>query len=277
MSSPEASIPPGSLVLITGVTGHVAAHTVKQFLERGYRVRGTVRNLHDAAWLNEDVFKAFSERGFLDLVLVPDLGANDAFNQAIRGASAIVHIASILTFAGDTDQVIRPVVNCVTSILEAALNEPSVKSFVYTSSIAAAVDYNPGVTAHVGPDSWNERAVEVAYSQQGDTFDHGYAVYQASKVEAEKAVWAFAEKHQPRYSVSVVSPATVLGEALVERHLISPYPWIKNLYYGVEEVGALFQASEYSAGHRFFLCSHQAFSHPCGRQRRRAASRCFGA
>lgn len=265
MSSPEVSIPPGSLVLITGATGHVATHTVKQFLERGYRVRGTVRDLPNAAWLTEDVFKASSESGLLELVLVPDLGAKDAFNQAIRGASAIVHVASILTFAGDTDQVIRPVVNCVTSILEAALDEPSVKSFVYTSSVAAAVDYHPGVTAHVGRDSWNDRAVEVAYSQPGDTFDYGHAVYQASKVEAEKAVWAFAKKHKPRYSVSVVSPATVLGEALVERHLVTPYPWIKNLYHGIKEIGALFQASGYSAGNCFCVCSHQVFSHPCGR------------
>ncbi|KAK4158344.1 hypothetical protein C8A00DRAFT_10851 [Chaetomidium leptoderma] len=245
MSGPEVSIPKGSLVLITGATGHVAAHTAKQFLERGYRVRGTVRDLQSAAWLTEDVFKAFADSGLLELVHVPDLGAKHAFDQAIKGASAIVHIASILTFADDPSQVIQPVVDCVTSILEAALGELSVKSFVYTSSIAAAVDINPGgVAAHVGQDSWNDHAVELAYAPppHRDTFDRGHAVYQASKVAAEKAVWAFAEKNKPHYSVNVVSPSTVLGEGLVKRHLEIPYPWIKNLYDGNEEIGALFQA-----------------------------------
>lgn len=249
MSSPEASIPKGSLVLITGATGHIAAHTVKQFLERGYRVRGTVRDLKTAAWLVEDVFQTFADSGFLELVHVPDLGAEHAFDDAIKGVSAIVHIASILTFAGDPNQVIPPVVRGVTSILEAALAEPSVKSFVYTSSIAAAVDISPGMPAvHVGRDSWNDRAVELAYAptKPGSSFDNGHAVYQASKVEAEKAVWAFAKTNKPRFAVNVVSPATVLGEALVQRHLQSPYPWIKNLYDGDESVGALFQASKSS-------------------------------
>ncbi|KAK7950976.1 uncharacterized protein PG986_006704 [Apiospora aurea] len=245
MTNPQASISKCSLVLITGATGHIAAHTVKQFLERGYRVRGTVRDLQSAAWLVEDVFKAYADSGFLELAHVPDLGAEHAFDHAIKGASAIVHIASILTFAGDPSQVIPPVVRGVTSILEAARAEPSVKSFVYTSSIAAAVDIGPGMAAaHVGRDSWNDRAVKLAYAPPpaGASFDHGHAVYQASKVEAEKAVWAFAEKNKPHFTVNVVSPSTVLGEALTKRHLQNPYPWIKNLYDGDESVGALFQA-----------------------------------
>ncbi|KAK8124097.1 hypothetical protein PG999_004015 [Apiospora kogelbergensis] len=251
MSTPEVSIPKGSVVLVTGATGHIAAHTIKQFLERGYRVRGTVRDLKSAAWLTEDVFQAFAESGFLELVHVPDLGAKHAFDQAVKGTSAIVHLASILSFASDPGQVIPPVVEGVTSILEAALAEPSVKSFVYTSSIVAATDINPGGVAHVGRDSWNDRAVELAYAPLPDIFDpedtlftldRGHVVYQASKVEAEKAVWAFVEKHKPHFSVNVVSPATVLGEALVKRHLENPYPWVKKLYDGDEKIGALFQA-----------------------------------
>ncbi|KAF6809159.1 hypothetical protein CPLU01_15553 [Colletotrichum plurivorum] len=72
MSSPKTAIPPGSWVLVSGATGHVAAHTVKQFLERGFRVRGTVRDLETAAWLVEDVFKPSADRGDLELVHVPD-------------------------------------------------------------------------------------------------------------------------------------------------------------------------------------------------------------
>ncbi len=36
-----------SLVLVTGASGYLAAHIVKQLLEQGYRVRGTVRSLKD--------------------------------------------------------------------------------------------------------------------------------------------------------------------------------------------------------------------------------------
>ncbi|KAK2772551.1 aldehyde reductase ii [Colletotrichum kahawae] len=243
MSSPQTVIPQGSWVLITGATGHIAAHTVKQFLQRGFKVRGSVRDLEAAKWLNQDTFKSFADRGDLELVHVPDLGAKHAFNEAIKGVSAIVHIASILSFSTSPQEVIPPVVESVTSILDAASRESSVKSFVYTSSIAAAVDITPGSRAqHAGRDAWNEKAVEIAWGPPPHPENHWHMVYQASKVEAEKAVWDFVKKQSPHYNVNVVSPATVLGEALHQKHLLSPYPWLKNLYYGNAEIGALFQA-----------------------------------
>ncbi|KAF3807358.1 putative uncharacterized oxidoreductase [Colletotrichum gloeosporioides] len=243
MSFPETVIPQGSWVLITGVTGHVAAHTAKKLLQRGFKVRGSVRDLEAAQWLTQDVFKSFADRGDLELVHVPDLGAKNAFDEAITGVSAIVHIASILSFSNNPREVIPPVVKSVTSILDAAAREPSVKSFVYTSSIAAAVDITPGANAqHAGPDAWNDKAVEVAWAPPPHLENYWHMVYQASKVEAEKAVWDFVKKNKPHYNVNVVSPATVLGEALHQKHLLSPYPWLKNLYYGKAEIGALFQA-----------------------------------
>ncbi|KAF6807688.1 hypothetical protein CMUS01_14063 [Colletotrichum musicola] len=244
MSGPETTIPKGSWVLVTGATGHVAAHTVKQFLERGFKVRGTVRDLKAAVWLTEDVFKSSADRGDLELVQVPDLGAKNAFDEAIAGVSAIVHIASILSFSDKPEEVIAPVVDSVVSILDAAAREPSVKSFVYTSSIAAAIDIHPGSTGHVGPDTWNDKSVEIAWgTPPGDgSFEYPYMIYQASKVEAEKAVWAYVKEKSPHYTVNVISPSTVLGEGFCEKHAVSPYPWVKNLYEGNEESGALWQA-----------------------------------
>lgn len=36
------------MVLVTGASGYVACHVVKQLQEAGYRVRGTVRSLKNA-------------------------------------------------------------------------------------------------------------------------------------------------------------------------------------------------------------------------------------
>jgi nucleoside-diphosphate-sugar epimerase len=244
MSDLKTAIPKGSWVLVTGATGFVASHTIKLFLERGFKVRGTVRDVKGAAWLTQDVFKSFADHGDFELVHVPDLGAKHAFDDAIKGVSAIAHVASILSFDSDPHKVITPVVDCINSILETALNESSVKSIVYTSSIAAAVDLTPGVTAHAGPDAWNEKAVKLAWAPPPNTPNHWHWVYQASKVEAEKAVWAFVEKNKPRFAVNVVSPATILGGCLTKKHVVTPYPWIKNLWDGNEEIGALFKASK---------------------------------
>lgn len=37
------------MVLVTGASGYIASHVVKQLQEEGYRVRGTVRSTQDEA------------------------------------------------------------------------------------------------------------------------------------------------------------------------------------------------------------------------------------
>ncbi len=98
MAEPKSTIPKGSWVLVTGATGFVGSHLSKQFLERGYRVRGTVRDLKTAGWLVDDVLKKYADRGDFALTEVPDLGADHAFDEAVKGVSAIAHVASIVTF-----------------------------------------------------------------------------------------------------------------------------------------------------------------------------------
>ncbi|KAK0377186.1 hypothetical protein CLIM01_05440 [Colletotrichum limetticola] len=218
MSSLKTRIPKGSWVLVTGATGHIAVHTTRQLLEHGFRVRGTVRDLNRATWLTQDVFSPFADRGDLELVQVPDLGAQHAFDEAIKGVSAVAHIASILFFSDSPPDVIPPAVDSMVSILEAAAREPSAKSIVYTSSIVATVDLSPGVTSHAGPNAWNDHAVKTAWAPPPHAPDHWHIVYQASRVEAEKALWAFVKKNKPHCTVNA------------------------NLYDGNEEVGALFQA-----------------------------------
>ena len=47
-----------ALVLVTGASGYLASHIVHQLLEKGYRVRGTVRSLK-----NEKKVKPIRELG----------------------------------------------------------------------------------------------------------------------------------------------------------------------------------------------------------------------
>lgn len=244
MSTLKTAIPKGSLVLITGVTGHVASHAAKMFLERGFRVRGTVRDLEIASWLKEDGFKPFADSGDLELFLVPDMGVKNAFAEAIKGVSAIVHVASIMSWSENANEVIPPVVEGITSLLEGAASEPSVKSFVYTSSIAAAVEIVPGVTTHAGPGVYNTRILEQAWAPPPPGSLHWHIVYMGSKVEAERAVWAFKETAQPSFAINVVSPSTILGEPFNKKQVSTPYPWIKKIYEGDDDISALFPASK---------------------------------
>ncbi|KFY83907.1 hypothetical protein V500_09788 [Pseudogymnoascus sp. VKM F-4518 (FW-2643)] len=229
MSEPATSIPRGSWVLVTGANGFVASHVTQQFLQRGYKVRGTIRDLEKSSWLVQDVFKSYADSGDFDLVVVPDLAATGAFDDAIKGVSAIVHAASVVNFSPDPNEVIPQTISGATSILEAALKEPSVKAFVYTGSIASAVLYDPENSVHVERDTWNEGAIKLAWAPPPYDSSRGMFVYQASKTEAEMAVWKFFAEKNPHFSVNSVDPSSIMGEALHKKHLETPYSYLKVL------------------------------------------------
>lgn len=233
MAEPATNIPRGSWVLVTGANGFVASHVAQQFLQRGYKVRGTVRDLEKSSWLTQDVFKSYTDTGDFELVVVPDLAVPGAFDAAIKGVSIIVHAASVVSFSPDANEVIPQTVSGATSILYAALKEPSVRAFVYTGSIAAAVLYGPaGKSVHVERDTWNEAAVKIAWAPPPYESSRSMHVYQASKTEAEKAVFKFLAEKNPHFSVNSVDPSSIMGEALNKKHLETPYSYLKVLYDG---------------------------------------------
>ncbi|KAI3572614.1 hypothetical protein IWW34DRAFT_708086 [Fusarium oxysporum f. sp. albedinis] len=233
MAEPSSTIPKASLVLVTGATGYLASQVIKQFLERGYKVRGTVRDLQKASWLVNDVFKTYADRGDLELVLVPDMATPHAFDNAVKGVSAIAHVASVVSFDPNPNNVIPQTVQGVTGILEAAQKEPSIREVVYTSSVVAATMPFPGNTTNVTRDTWNDAAVQVAWAPDGAQNPAiSMMVYMASKVEAEKAMWKFVEEKKPHFTVNSVSPASIMGQPLSRSHIANGVAWVKLLYDG---------------------------------------------
>ncbi|KAJ5606603.1 hypothetical protein N7510_009384 [Penicillium lagena] len=231
MSTPSMTVPQGSWVLVTGATGFLASHIVKEFLERGYKVRGTVRDLVRAAWLN-NLFKSYAERNEFELCLVPDLAVDHAFDDAVKGMSAIAHVATITSFDPDPHNVIPPAVKGVRSIMEAALTEPMVKELVFTSSFLATAMAVPGINTHVDDNTWNDTASQLAWAPPPYEPKRAGPVYSASKVASEKAVWEFVKEKNPHFTVNVISPAMILGEPLNSTHVETDYAWMKKLYYG---------------------------------------------
>ncbi|KFY30455.1 hypothetical protein V493_01899 [Pseudogymnoascus sp. VKM F-4281 (FW-2241)] len=232
MSEHATNIPRGSWVLVTGANGFVASHVTQQFLQRGYKVRGTVRDLEKSSWLVQDVFKSYADNGDLELVVVPELAATGAFDDAIKGVSAIVHTASIVNFSPDPNEVITQTIAGATSILYAALKEPSVKAFVYTGSISTAALYESGKSIHVERETWNEEALKLAWAPPPYDPSRSFFVYNASKTEAEMAVWKFQAEENPNFSVNCIDPSSIMGEALHKKHLETPYSYLKVLYDG---------------------------------------------
>lgn len=249
MSSSARTIPTGSWVLVTGATGFLASHVLRQFLALGYRVRGTVRDVQQSSWLVEGRFKTYADAGALELVAVPDLGVDGAFDEAIKGVAAVLHIAYVTRIVADPNEVITPSVAGVDSILNAALRESSgsVKEIVFTSSAVAASPLTQDVdNGTVDRASWNDAALEAAWAPPPYGPSHLTANYAASKVAAEKEVWRLVgeNKNKLPFTVNVVAPAGIIGEPLNKKHIEGHANWIVHAFRGNKAILDAMQACE---------------------------------
>lgn len=188
-------------VLVTGASGFVASHIVRQLLEDGYRVRGTVRN-PDKAKAEGHLTGLPGATGRLDLVPADLLGPR-AFDEPVLGCEYVIHTASPYVIDVDDPQrdLVDPAVTGTTSVLESCLAVGSVRRVVLTSSVAAITDQADG---HLNTEhDWNTRSSLTRNP------------YYYSKTLAERAAWDFVENRGPPFDLVVINPFYVIGPSLV--------------------------------------------------------------
>jgi nucleoside-diphosphate-sugar epimerase len=190
------TIQKGDTVLVTGATGYIGNHVVEELVAAGYHVRGTSRNASKAQFLVDYIEKKYG-KGHLEIVDVPDMIDEHAYDEAVKGVSGIVHLASVLTFSNVPDEVIPGSVKGTLNILKAATTEPKVKSLVVTSSSTAVLIPEPNKKVVVTKDSWNDKVLEAIRNNPSPS---PYEVYAASKTEAERALWQAVKETNPPFA-----------------------------------------------------------------------------
>jgi nucleoside-diphosphate-sugar epimerase len=93
-------------------------------------------------------------------------------------------------------------VNGVTRILESAHREPSVKNFVFMSSVVAIISSKR--PHRFTEKDWNTEA-EAIVAKLGKEAP-SKAIYSASKTAAEKAFWKFRDDKRPQFTMTTVNP-----------------------------------------------------------------------
>lgn len=202
-------------VLITGANGYIAVQAIAHFLNAGWTVRGTVRDLNSPSVRELAAhFAAEQTAGSLELVVVKDIKAAGAFDAAVQDVQAIAHLATPVVFdSGDVEYIIGTAVQGTLSILESALKvasseegkgkENSLRSFVLMSSVAAIRMRVPGPIVFDEKD-WNTMA-EAEVKEAGDKA-FGHVIYAASKVASERAFWDWVKEKKPSFAATVLNP-----------------------------------------------------------------------
>ncbi len=170
--------PAETTVLVTGASGFIGLHCVRELLENGYRVRGTVRSLAREPKLRAALAKHVDTSKF-ELVTA-DLMHDDGWAEAMRGCRYVWHVASPVPNAPPKheDDLIIPAREGTLRVLRAA-SEAGVERVVLTSSIAAVSEGYPRDPSRVfNEDDWS-------------ILDGEVSAYDKSKTLAERAAWDF--------------------------------------------------------------------------------------
>lgn len=213
-------------MLVTGVNGFIGSHVAEELLIAGFKVRGTSRSTAKAQYLVDRLEAKFGA-GKIEIVEVSDMIHDGAYDKAIAGVSGIVHLASVLTFGTDPKEVVEPSVQGVLNVFKSALKEPSVKSFVYTSSSTACFLSVAEEKIKISKDTFNESAIKAAYGPDPTPFQ----VYAASKTAAEQALWKAVKEESPSFQVATVLPDANYG-SLMKPDGNSTGSWVIDLYNG---------------------------------------------
>ncbi|KAF5970885.1 aldehyde reductase II [Fusarium coicis] len=206
-----SSVPAGGLILITGANGYIASVAVQVFIQRGYRVRGTVRSITTNAWM-----KTFFGSNF-ELVEVPDISTPGAFDEALQGVDGVAHMAMNMDMNPQCQGVIEDTINSNLYLLEAAAKVASVKSVVVTSSLAACALPTTGEPYKIDATTWNADAIDKTsepWDGQGNPRWHGIVLYGSAKARSEQAAFAWVREHKPAFSFNTVVPNVNFGIAM---------------------------------------------------------------
>jgi nucleoside-diphosphate-sugar epimerase len=219
------------LVLVTGGSGFVGSHCILQLLDRGYRVRTTVRSLDREAGVRA-MLKCGGDRLSFGAA---DLMSDQGWPEAAAGCDYVLHVASPfpLNVPKDENELIVPAREGALRLLRAA-RDADVKRVVLTSSFAAIGYGHPPSDRPFTEADWT------------DLTSADVSPYVKSKTLAERAAWDFIAREGGALELAVVNPVGVFGPVLgpdfstsieiVKRLMDGAIPGCPRLSFGVVDV-----------------------------------------
>lgn len=192
-----------NLVTVTGANGFIASHIVRLLLEKGYHVRGTVRDISNP--LKVDHLKSLPNANTHLELFEADLCDDSSFDEIFKGSECVFHTASpVLKKATDPmTELIIPALEGTLKVMRSC-EKVGVEVVIQTSSMSA-----------VAPRPEPPIKSEEHWSDPDEQKNRG-SWYGASKTLAERAAVDFVEK-MPRgqkIRLARICPTWVVGPML---------------------------------------------------------------
>ncbi len=183
-------------VLVSGGSGYIAGHLIRQLVAAGWMVHTTVRSLAREAATRQLLAVDDSRLRFF----AADLDADAGWAGAMAGCSAVAHLASPLPAAipKDADTLIAPARDGSLRLLRAA-RAAGVGRVVMTSSVAA-ISYGRGRGVH-----------HFTEADWTDPHQKGITAYIRSKTIAERAARDWVAAEGGGIGLCTINPSVVLG------------------------------------------------------------------
>ncbi len=190
-------------VLLTGISGFLGLHIALQLLNRGFKVRGSVRNLKRCDEVRQTLETHGANIKNLEFVVL-DLTNDAGWDEAMDEVRYLQHIASpfVTKMPKDKMDLIRPAVDGTTRAIKGAL-KARVERIIVTSSMAAIMyQKNHSRSTPFTEKDWTDIKAPSANA------------YVQSKTLAEQRAWELMEEAGRRDDLVTVNPSLILGPLL---------------------------------------------------------------
>ncbi|KAI3519234.1 hypothetical protein L1887_08261 [Cichorium endivia] len=188
-------------VCVTGAAGYIGSWLVMKLLERGYIVRATVRDPGNIKKVKHLLELPKAEKNLT--LWKADLTEEGSFDEAIEGCQGVFHVATPMDFQSKDpeNEIIKPTIEGVLSIIRSCVKAKTVKKLVFTSS-AGTVNVHKNQLPVYDESHWSD--LDFIYSKKMTAW-----MYFVSKTLAEKVAWKATKENKIDF-ISII-PTLVVG------------------------------------------------------------------